>query len=459
MKTIRAIYWELEAKKIKHPNIESFNEFVSTLDPQKRLSMSNHGVKTTRSYYEAGTWRPMFQGYVEDGICYTCEIYYCKSETEYEIHTLVGKENQSISGFDAFKVLKQKMKQNNNKGMTARFGSFKQTISNIQNYIEPIHRINQNVGPIIGCLYEVQNTPIEGVNKADVSSAYPGEGSKTLPTTKGMIIKDGRVKPTEEYPFAYYLSSGHIAIYDELDTHYDCDHFLYREWTRKPGQTKRYKNKKVSKIDKKIGFLEVEDKDEKTLLMKASPETLRPEFEYFYDIKSNKALPEEERDIAKAVMNFTIGCWDWINCPEGTIIPSKVDYYGHLRAVILARHNHNMIKYYDEIVAAGGEVYQIQTDSIIWKGPIIDSVKTEKKLGDLILEIENAFGFIHGCGAYWLEADGKILKKHQGVKDCPELNSIEDYVDFFMNKKSIIMTSYIKFDMENMEYYEQEVLL
>ena len=154
-------------------------------------------------------------------------------------------------------------------------------------------------------------------------------------------------------------------------------------------------------------------------------------------------------------MNLTIGTFDFVECPNYELKPWKGKYFGHLRALICARHNHNMIGYYDEIVKKGYRVLQIQTDSIMWQGGAIDSAIRDKEIGKLHLEIENGKAFIHGCGAYWIEDVNTAIEKHQGIRNWEGAQSLEEFKMFFENKKPIfeiwrLNPDTLKFELKEM---------
>ena len=384
------------------------------------------------------------------------EIRIGRSLTEHEIYTyrdeVVVEDAEaksecapSIRGFEALKEMKKKLKETNNRGLQARFGALNPYLEDDMTMIKGLHKINKCVGPFVGNFSLLRNQYYEGVWKADVSSAYPGEGMYNLPDLHGAKLVDEYVEPTEEWPIVFYLDSGHVAEYGKFDTHRDQYHVLYKQF-RNRGENRVYKTqyKKEYKVSFMNGF---RNETESCLCCKYSKYNLE-EFKYFYDRK-------KQDEMAKAIMNLTIGTFDFVECPNYELKPWKGKYFGHLRALICARHNHNMIGYYDEIVKKGYRVLQIQTDSIMWQGGAIDSAIRDKEIGKLHLEIENGKAFIHGCGAYWIEDVNTAIEKHQGIRNWEGAQSLEEFKMFFENKKPIfeiwrLNPDTLKFELKEM---------
>ena len=452
-KQIRYVYWSKEAQIIHIENDEKWDELINSFDPDKKIN-NPAGVKTLRAMWNNGKWAADIKGNM---------VYiYTKDLDGYKIYvspqTAEGKNKEEIpiSGMEARNMLAHELLKTNGKSFQARFGGIAQTadkfvydkesgMSNLE-VVAALHRINQNVGPFIGNASLLPNQNYEGVNKADVDSAYPNQAvNKILPTLKDSKIIKGYVEPTAEFPFVFYLESNHIAIYNELDTHRDCFHPLYKNFRPDDSLVVKRKMKKEYRAD----FLRISKEKEICLCCKASEFNLE-EFLIFHGIKSRSEGIEKTK--AKAVLNLTIGTFDMVNCPNYSLLPYRYTYFGHLRAVILARHNHSMMNYYDEIVKRGGRVLQVQTDSIMWQGEVIESVKREKGLGNLVLEIESGKAFIHGCGAYWIEDNNKHIEKHQGLANFPAVNSMEEFKKALTDKNTNIHTTLKRLNTETLRY-------
>ena len=197
----------------------------------------------------------------------------------------------------------------------------------------------------------------ENCVKADICSAYGTEASKTLPDCHSSVIqkRSGRVEPTAEYPFAFYLKSGHMAIYNEGDTYQlnqspyiTCDHTV-----------------------------PVFDFEEETLLCPAAPLTLEDVFEELYE--GRKDHPEY-----KGVMNMTIGMFHRKKTRFDT------ENLWPLAAVIKFRCNKRIVETCGWLEARGQKPILINTDSIMWEGDYTDEFygvfSDEKKLGNFTFE-------------------------------------------------------------------------
>lgn len=417
---IKYIDWFKEAD-IYELNKEEWNEMIDSLNPELEISVKEaYQKKTVRKFWHGGMWK-------KDGN----KIFYV-NEGKYIIYQTEGANNneeKKINGFEARRVFVDKFNEINGCKLQAAFG----TITNID-IIKGIHLVNRCVGPFIWNDDEISNKIIQNVYKADVSSAYPGEGLINIPNAKTAKKVNGRIAPNAEYPVAFYINSGHIAEYNKYDTHSDCSNYLYK-YCRNP------MNKKSKKNEEAVHFQYVPDEEEITILMKYSEYNFKEVFEYFYERKKD----DEE---AKAVMNLTIGTFDYIPYDkEKKKIKweSHFDYYGHIRAVILARHNHNMINYYRELKKNGYKLLCVQTDSMIWQGGALRCAvdKDQKKIGDLVQEITDGRVYIHACGSYIIEDEQQQIIKHQGIKNWNDaIDNFDDFIEFFKG---------------NIEYYSNEL--
>ena len=224
--------------------------------------------------------------------------------------------------------------------------------------------------------------------KADVSSCFPAELSKSLPTLNGSIIVDGRVDPSEEYPFAFYLESHHLAILDEFDT--------------KELRTKWYDNYYAKIYDDLVP-----EKYEKTLLCPACKYTFKNVMRELYDHRKQHA---ENKDI----MNKTIGVFHYTGNPR----------LAHVAAVVIARCIYSMNERADALTRAGCTVYHIATDAIIWRDPkdspldIVCVDPAQKDLGKFMLEEANMKFCIRSTSCYqYIDHDGDVITKFSGNVD------------------------------------------
>lgn len=203
--------------------------------------------------------------------------------------------------------------------------------------------------------------------KADICSAYGTEASKTLPDCHpGLIRREkGKVEPTEDFPFAFYLISGHMAIFQEGDTYtlnqskyITCDH-----------------TKQIS------------DEDEETLLLPAAKHSLQQVFEDLYE--GRKDNPNN-----KGVMNMTIGMFHRKKWTQ------EQDNLWPLAAVIKFRCNKRIVDICGDLVKRGQRPILINTDSIMWEGNYTEGFDTEKKLGNFVIEYRRCLAVIRSSKIY-----------------------------------------------------------
>jgi len=234
---------------------------------------------------------------------------------------------------------------------------------------------------------------INNVSKEDYSSQFPSCAMGILPTSIGSVELDGYYGPTEEYPFAFYPDSGHIAIYNEFDTH------NYKR------MIEAYSAKSESyEKDETKWIANYNNKDTKTILMKKANYSLE-EFEYFYNLKNNYAKGTKEYNDAKLLMNKTIGKFHQNNPMFYFGLP-----FAHVSSVIKWRAN---IKMFHTLIQIGEyNIIQVIVDGIIHKGKPIGTY--EKKLGNLIIEYNNAKFIQRGINAYIIKSTSNEERFHAG---------------------------------------------
>lgn len=235
----------------------------------------------------------------------------------------------------------------------------------------------------------------------DASSQYPSGCLGLLPDAHDSVWVQGCVKPTAEYPFAFY-ASGHVAIYNELDTH---------EWLDSPFRNELFRFG-TDYYDLHI----VPKEKEETILMKASQYTMDSTWQYFYNIKEN-ALNEEEYEKAKLVMNKTIGCWH--KKDKDKKIAFTYDDKGsfqlaHIVAVAIARGNQKILNKVNEIAPLFPlySILHICVDGIIYKGDGVYG-QDKKELGKFKQEFTNCEFLMKGTNVYCAMSNNKCVKfKH-----------------------------------------------
>ena len=251
---------------------------------------------------------------------------------------------------------------------------------------EEYHKYRTLVPPPINWSTPHTLKVIEGCTKADISSAYGTEASKPLPDlhANARKIVSGRIEPNSEYPFAFYLESGHLAIWEEgiisSTFHYNKSMYL-RDTVEKSCNT----NDKL------------EAAKDRTLLCKAAKTNLYPVFEELFNGR-------KEHPINKSIMNHSIGYWHKRNFYKGD------DNYWPLAAVVKFRCNKRIIDLCNELVRKDQLPVLINTDSICWIGKDTSLATTKKYLGSFTLEYENCRVIIGGPRKYQIEyaADGEL---------------------------------------------------
>lgn len=222
---------------------------------------------------------------------------------------------------------------------------------------------------------------IKNCVKADVSSAFPYEASKSMPTLKGAITVQGRVPPSEEYPFAFYPFDGTLAIFGEFDSKYFFNHRAY-------------------KYD---GYPDPPYPAVETILCKKADDNgaLSDIFETKYGNRVNH--PRN-----KSTMNSFIGFWHMRSRPA----------YSHMAAVVLARCNHRMFSLMSELENRGQDPILVNCDSIMWVGEAQPDLTSHvKKLGAFYEEGTEIEAAISSSKKYQLRySDGTVKTVWSGIK-------------------------------------------
>ena len=227
-----------------------------------------------------------------------------------------------------------------------------------------------------------RNCVAEGCVKADICSAYGTEGSKTLPDChiSRCRIVDGKVAPSEDFPFAFYLNSGHMAIWGE-------------------GTTEQLNKSRYITIDH-TKFVS----EEKTLLCPAAKYSLRAVFEDLYE--GRKDNPGN-----KFVMNATIGMF------HRKVFTEQQDNLWPIAAVIKFRCNKRIVDECERLAANGCKPLLINTDSILWRGPLIDGFAREKALGNFTIEYEKCRAVMRSPKIYQVQdvESGETITRWSGA--------------------------------------------
>ena len=233
------------------------------------------------------------------------------------------------------------------------------------------------------------------VTKYDFTSFFASCAQGTLPDANSQVLKEGVVKPTAEYPFAFYVRSGFVAEYGKYDT---------REWYNTDFGEVFFKSP-----SRKYTVNPSPEEGETTILMKASTQTLDPEMMAYYEAKANAPKDSDERKEAKEVLLKLVGQFEQNDLKRYLSNP-----YAHLAAVIKARAVWRMLTLINKI--GKDNVLQVIVDGILWQN--LENRHFEDKeefLGSLKLEATNAVCTFKGHNQYVLKKpDGTYDISHQG---------------------------------------------
>lgn len=259
---------------------------------------------------------------------------------------------------------------------------------------------------------------VDHVYKADLSSAFPTQIKGDLPTLKGCKRVKGRVEPTPEYPFAFYVRSHHIKIYGSYDSH-ELDSPFYSKF-----YCEHYDDTIKDKYEETILCKKMSDKYH-TALIKA--------FEDCYNHR-------KEDSMNKLIMNATIGYFQKNSNPQ----------LSFLTAIIILRNNIDMIRRCNQLMEEGNMILFIATDSIAWRGKYSRVACEEKYMGSFTYEAKEARFLGYSPNTYQWEEPGKPTQtKHSGVKreESAKLKFGE------LTYKGVSRKKYV-FDSENREFCE-----
>lgn len=246
-----------------------------------------------------------------------------------------------------------------------------------------------------------KNKNIEHVSKVDFSSHYPNNMQGDMPDWKTKIEKKGYIKPTKEFPFAFYIRSGMCAEYNVFDMH---------DWLNSKLVMRLFGDR----------YTPVPNEEEVTILCKASKYTFDSTIKYLYNKKSAGELIDGIE--AKKVLNASIGYKHLSN------ISSKRSRLDHIAAIVLGRANQKMIDLYENL--GSSNVLQLVVDGIIYKEANKIGVD-EKFLGALHQELLDCEFRMRGINQYaFFKNDVCVCERHAGCNDNLIINKLED-IDFW----------------------------
>ncbi len=283
------------------------------------------------------------------------------------------------SGMEAFEYVEELYMKHTGKKKTL-FSSFSGT-----KYKQEYFDIKKCVPVQVQYLNEFYKGKIvEGCTKADVSSAFPTQMMKALPTLHDCKRIKGRVEPDEEFPFAFYVKSHHIKTLDGIDTRKFCNGY-YADYY----------------LDV---YADINASDDETILCHEMP---KPEHDAL--AAAFKDLYEHRKDDPnlKFYMNASIGFFQLNSNPRLSFIS----------AIVIARCNSDMFDRAKKLQKSGKDVLFIATDSIAWKGGEDKIATDEKYLGSFTYEGKNIRFLGYSPKAYqWITPEGKTTTKYSGMR-------------------------------------------
>lgn len=394
---INKLSWRNDATHIKI-NHGEWNELVDTLIAEG-YTENQSPLKTTKRSFPLGSYK--FDDNKRDK-----DMYAVNWEGEllhfYTANDDEKNSDEHVGGMEAFKEINKQFTNRYNLSFAKAFGTWKcgdrDLESKEREYHYELEQCNTALPAIIDCDDLCKHILLTGVYKADISSAYPYQLTKPLPTTTGMV---GPIKGQAGYfpgYVTYWTKSGHI-IAEDVDTRSLAKHPLYEN---------RHK------------FKEIPAEEEISYLLPLSKYSLAPIMKNLYD---NRQVDPKN----KGVMNSFIG-----------ILRSRKEwqkiYMGHISALVYARHISYMCKLYDKLIADGCYPIMYATDSIMWIGGSSRVADSRKFLGSFTLEYKECRAVFTSCGNYAIEdpkTKALALVKHQGIsKGVWAARRIETLEDF-----------------------------
>ena len=337
----------------------------------------------------AATKTKVVDWYLKDEVKYSLEktkkyyrLYVCDENNDLYIYTTnwFDTTKDGSSGTDAIQSFmrefaKQTEGKDNRKCFAKYFGTTEEEFKNC--VPKQLYYISSSYTD-----KEYNERVIDHVSSIDDSSHYPSCGCGILPDSHTAVRYEGTVEPTEEYPFAFYIKSGHSAEYGVYDTH-DWVRSFYYPW--------------LMKIDDKRKIIypraDIGKEDDITVLMKPAKVTLDNVWKHFYELR-------HEDEVAKLVMNATIGNFHRNNY--------KAYKYAHIASVIIARANDKQLRMMDYI--GHKNVLHACVDGIIYKGNFEIGIK-DKIMGEYHQEFTDCKFKMRGMNSYIAFSQNGELEK------------------------------------------------
>lgn len=416
MTDINKLNWRKDATHIR-VNHGEWNELVDTLI-EEGYTENTTTLKTTIRSFPYGSFK--FDDNKRDK-----DMYAVNWEGEllhfYTANDDEKNSDEHVGGMEAYKEINKQFINLHKITFAKAFGTWRRgeldSEAKEKEYHYELEQCNFALPAIIDCDELCKHLLLENVYKADISSAYPYQLTKPLPTTVGMIgpLK-GQAGIFPGY-VTYWTKSGHILA-EDIDTRILAQHPLYEN---------RHK------------FKDIPAEEEVSYLLPLSKYSLKPIMENLY--KNRKIDPKN-----KGVMNSFIG-----------ILRSRKEwqklYMGHISSLVYARHISYMCELYDYLKADGRYPIMYATDSIMWIGGPSRATEKEKYLGSFTLEYEQCRAVFTSCGNYAIEdpeTKALALVKHQGIsKGMWATRRIETLEDF---RKATIIHMEEKYNKKTHKY-------
>lgn len=381
--------------------LDEYKSIKAKLNVLKKSKLHTNNLKITE--FKPGCWSEFnYRNLKDQKILVVNDNYIIRA---YRVKVGVAKidSEQYHKSINALANIKSKFKELTNK-------TFKQCFGTVEGNLERC---------VPKQLYWSKSKPYLGnVSSIDFSSHYPASLCGILPDSHSAIIKKGTVKPTAEYPFAFYIKSGHMAIYKELDTH----NWLFNQNLKLEDL---FRLKTIKKPDNIKVFDDtfkqyIKPDEDETILMKASAYTLKDVYQHFYDLR--KVDPN-----AKLALNASIGQ-----------MHRKIynrDKYAHLAAIAIARANQKILDLLTKINFE--DIIQIQVDGILYKGNQQYGI-FDKYLGAPIQEVLNRPCRWERLGVYMIDLGDHMKVKCQGynattIGIAPEESTKFEDMDLWVN--------------------------
>lgn len=383
----RQLYWGGDAKRVKVSEVD----LKARLDECRATMVESTGSKTMKRDWPLGSYRMSVTGtraqlYVR-GFDGSLTVWYCNSKSA------GTSEKDDAVGSKARKIACRDIRKATGRSVNSFYGygsiAIKNCIPRQFYYLDPT----------------VNGRILDNMNAIDACSQYPSGFMGDMPTATGCMTVQGTVGPTAEYPFAFYIKSGHMAIYNELDTH---------SWMESPfadnlcplvEPSDAYRESPSIHHD----YLLDPEKDVTVLMKKAEHNPFRDFFLKWYGIKETYPHDSKEYKDSKLVMNALIGMMH-----QKDFTYRKTSFrLSHLAAVAIARGNQRLL---DKALEIGVDnIAMMVVDSIIYRGSR-EYGGHEKALGTFHQEVTGCrYRQLKNSVYVFMDGDGKCVKYKHGA--------------------------------------------